>query len=208
MFNGLFHIREPKNEPVKGYEPVSEARAGLKTELRSMLRNPVEVPCIIGGKEIHSGDLVEMNPPHNLKQSLGVYHRASVSQAEMAIDAANAAKGAWSEMDWSSRATVFDRAQDAETGPEAAGGRLAWFENPGDATGEWTRHDFSRRARGMFDKFIPRDMDGDGDVDFLGTRGNSVPYDGVFWLEQVRTAEPVAAFEQARPVESIQRPLP
>ena len=101
-----------------------------------------------------------------------------------------------------------DRAQDAETGPEAAGGRLAWFENPGDATVSWTRHDFSRRARGMFDKFIPRDMDGDGDIDFIGTRGNSVPYDGVFWLEQVRTAGPVAAFEQARSTESIQRPLP
>ena len=60
----------------------------------------------------------------------------------------------------------------------------------------------------MFDKFIPRDMDGDGDIDFIGTRGNSVPYDGVFWLEQVRTTEPVAAFEQARAVESVQRPLP
>jgi len=101
-----------------------------------------------------------------------------------------------------------DRAQDSETGPEAAGGRLAWFENPGDATASWTRHDFSRRARGMFDKFIPRDMDGDGDVDFIGTRGNSVPYDGVFWLEQVRTDAPVASFEQARAVESLQRPLP
>jgi len=101
-----------------------------------------------------------------------------------------------------------DRAQDAQTGSEAAGGRLAWFENPGDATGIWTRHDFSRRARGMFDKFVPRDMDGDGDIDFMGTRGNSVPYDGVFWLEQVRTVEPVPSFEQARAVESIQRPLP
>ena len=101
-----------------------------------------------------------------------------------------------------------DRAQDAEIGPQAAGGRLAWFENPGDATGVWDRHDFSRRARGMFDKFIPRDMDGDGDVDFIGTRGNSVPYDGVFWLEQVRTDDPVPSFEQARVVESAQRPLP
>ena len=101
-----------------------------------------------------------------------------------------------------------ERAEDADTGAQAAGGRLAWFENPGDATGTWDRHDFSRRARGMFDKFIPRDMDGDGDIDFIGTRGNSVPYDGVYWIEQIRTDEPVASFAQARAEESVQRPLP
>mgnify|MGYP004187181809 CR=1 FL=1 len=60
----------------------------------------------------------------------------------------------------------------------------------------------------MFDKFVAGDMDADGDLDFVGTRGNSDPYDGVFWLEQVRTAAPVAVFEQARPQESIQLPLP
>ncbi len=96
------------------------------------------------------------------------------------------------------------RDEDGDVTPEGAVGRLAWFEHPGDPTGTWIRHDFSRRARGMFDKFIPRDMDGDGDVDFMSTRGNSVPYDGVFWLEQVRTEEPVPAFDQARATESIQ----
>ena len=60
----------------------------------------------------------------------------------------------------------------------------------------------------MFDKFVPRDMDGDGDIDFVSTRGNSVPYDGVFWLEQVRTDEPVPAFEPARANDSMQMPLP
>ena len=60
----------------------------------------------------------------------------------------------------------------------------------------------------MFDSFIARDVDGDGDVDFVGTRGNSADFDGVFWLEQVRTDEPVAAFDQAREVESEQMPLP
>ncbi len=100
------------------------------------------------------------------------------------------------------------RDEDGDVTPEDAVGRLAWFEHPGDPTGTWIRHDFSRRARGMFDKFIPRDMDGDGDVDFMSTRGNSVPYDGVFWLEQVRTAEPVPAFDQARATESVQLPLP
>ena len=60
----------------------------------------------------------------------------------------------------------------------------------------------------MFDQFVPRDMDGDGDVDFVSTRGNSSVYDGVFWLEQVRTATAVPAFKQARPQDSPEVPLP
>lgn len=89
----------------------------------------------------------------------------------------------------------------------ASMGRLAWFENPGAATGTWTRHDISRRRRGMFDAFVARDMDGDGDVDFLGTRGNSEPYDGVYWLEQVRSVAPAPAFTRARPQDSAEWPL-
>jgi hypothetical protein len=87
-------------------------------------------------------------------------------------------------------------------------GRLSWFQNSGNPTAEWTRHDISRRKRGMFDKFIAYDMDGDGDTDFLGTRGNSYPYDGVFWLEQVHTAEPVASFTRARSQDSDEVRLP
>lgn len=89
-------------------------------------------------------------------------------------------------------------------------GRIGWFENPGVAAvrGEWTRHDISRRVRGMFDKFMARDLDGDGDLDFIGTRGNSYPYDGVFWLEQVRSSEARASFQRAREQESNEMPLP
>ena len=87
-------------------------------------------------------------------------------------------------------------------------GRLAWFEHPGDPYGQWIRHDISRRIRGMFDKFIPIDLDKDGDVDFVSTRGNSYPYDGVFWIEQVRTNEPVKRFIPARNNESREMGLP
>lgn len=87
-------------------------------------------------------------------------------------------------------------------------GRLAWFENPGSGAGEWVRHDISRRKRGMFDMAIARDVDGDGDVDFVGTRGNSVPYDGVYWLEQVRTDAPLPSFAAARTNDSQEMPLP
>jgi hypothetical protein len=56
--------------------------------------------------------------------------------------------------------------------------------------------------------FIALDIDGDGDLDFIGTRGNSGAYDSVFWLEQVRSARPIAAFERAREVDSPEVPLP
>ena len=100
------------------------------------------------------------------------------------------------------------RTGDGDVDANDALGRIGWFENPGDATSRWTRHDISRRKRGMFDKFIARDMDNDGDVDFVATRGNSYPYDGVFWLEQVRSQAPAAAFVRARTEDSDEMPLP
>ncbi len=88
-------------------------------------------------------------------------------------------------------------------------GRIAWFENPGKGIlNNWPRHDISRRKRGMYDKWLFRDLDEDGDLDVLGTRGNSEPYDGVFWLEQVRSDEASAVFDQARKIDSQQLSLP
>ncbi|MBQ76891.1 MAG: hypothetical protein CMQ20_17950 [Gammaproteobacteria bacterium] len=87
-------------------------------------------------------------------------------------------------------------------------GRLAWFENPGSPTNRWIRHDISRRVRGMFDEFIAQDIDGDGDLDIIGTRGNSGSFDGLFWLEQVRRESPTRVFTPARTIESRHLPLP
>ncbi len=87
-------------------------------------------------------------------------------------------------------------------------GRIGWFANPGTPGEPWPRHDVSRRKRGMFDKFLARDLDHDGDLDLVGTRGNSAPYDGVFWLEQVRTKAPGPAFRRARAEDSQEMPLP
>ncbi|MFP6810045.1 MAG: VCBS repeat-containing protein [Pseudohongiellaceae bacterium] len=100
------------------------------------------------------------------------------------------------------------RTGDGEVDKNDSLGRIGWFENPGNIESEWVRHDISRRKRGMFDRFIARDLDNDGDIDFVGTRGNSDPYDGVFWLEQVRTNEAPPAFQRARDEESEEVPLP
>ncbi|MDA1092599.1 MAG: VCBS repeat-containing protein [Acidobacteria bacterium] len=101
------------------------------------------------------------------------------------------------------------REGDGDVDANDALGRIGWFEHPGgDGTAPWTRHDVSRRKRGMYDKFIARDADGDGDIDFFGTRGNSAPYDGVYWLEQVRSDAARPAFERARREDSPEMPLP
>ena len=92
--------------------------------------------------------------------------------------------------------------------PASSVGRIAWFENPGSVVGKWNRHDISRRTRGMFDMYVSRDVDGDGDIDLISTRGNSGQYDGVFWLEQVRTKVPAPSFTPARASESQALPLP
>ncbi len=116
MFNGIFHIRKPENEPVLGYAPGSRERAELKAALQEMIDNPVEVPCVIGGRDVTTGDLVEMRAPHDLSQVLGTYHRAGPKEADLAIDAANEAKVAWSSMQWSSRATVLLKAAELLAG--------------------------------------------------------------------------------------------
>lgn len=96
----------------------------------------------------------------------------------------------------------------AEVTVDMALGRLAWFENPGESGTDWNRHDITRRKRGMFDMAVARDLDGDDDVDFVGTRGNSLPYDGVYWLEQVRSEAPQPSFARARKMDSEEMPLP
>ena len=103
---------------------------------------------------------------------------------------------------------MVSRTDDEPVSANDSLGRLAWFEQTGNAMTPWKRHDISRRQRGMFDKFIPIDIDLDGDMDFFSTRGNSGENDGVFWLEQVRTSEPKATFIQARSDDSPEIGLP
>ncbi|MCR9260009.1 MAG: VCBS repeat-containing protein [Pseudomonadaceae bacterium] len=99
------------------------------------------------------------------------------------------------------------RGQDGEeiTAGDALG-RITWFENPGieGNTQPWPQHDIVRRKRGMYDKWLALDLDKDGDLDFVGTRGNSEPYDGLIWLEQIHHLEPTTRFVPARAVDSQQ----
>ncbi len=116
MFNGHFQIPKPQNEPVLNYAPGSPERDQLKSKLDEMLKNPVEVPMLIGDEEVTSDTQVEMRCPHRREQILGKYHRADEKYAEKAVDAANKAKQEWSTMPWSDRATVLLKAADLASG--------------------------------------------------------------------------------------------
>ncbi|MCZ6794866.1 MAG: L-glutamate gamma-semialdehyde dehydrogenase, partial [Planctomycetota bacterium] len=116
MFNGIFRVSRPANEPVLDYAPASPERAALKGELRNMLGQDIEVPMIIGGEEVRSGNLAPMVCPHDHRHVLGRYHAGDESSVQSAIDAANGARGAWSEMPWDARATVMLKAADLLAG--------------------------------------------------------------------------------------------
>ena len=116
MFNGIFHIPQPVNEPVLQYAPNSPERAELKAKLKEMLGGQVEVPMIIGGEEVRNGKLADIRCPHDHRHVLGRYHQADEQFAIKAVDAAERAKGQWGKMPWESRAVVLLKAADLLAG--------------------------------------------------------------------------------------------
>ena len=116
MFNGIFRVPQPKNEPIFSYLPGSPERTQLKTKLKEMLSTQVEVPMIIGGREFKSGNLADIRCPHDHKQILGRCHQADPEFAIKAVDAAEKAKKEWGRMPWESRAVILLKAADLLAG--------------------------------------------------------------------------------------------
>jgi len=116
MFNGIFHIPQPANEPCLQYSPGSGERVELKARLKEMLGGQVEVPMIIGGKEVQSGNLADIRCPHDHRHVLGRYHQADASFVTKAVDAAEKTKSQWGQMPWESRAVVLLKAAELLAG--------------------------------------------------------------------------------------------
>ncbi|MHA2339253.1 MAG: L-glutamate gamma-semialdehyde dehydrogenase [Candidatus Hodarchaeales archaeon] len=118
MPEGIVKIPKPVNEPILPYTPATSERKDIKSTLEKMLsQNPIEIPLIIGGKEVKTGNKVEIRMPSNHDHILGTYHKAGTNEVEMAIDAALEAWNQWSEMDWESRLSVFLKMGELLTGP-------------------------------------------------------------------------------------------
>jgi len=117
MYNAYFKVPEPYNEPVRTYAPGSPERAALKAKLAEMQSRQVEIPLLIGGREVKTGRIAEMYAPHDHSLKLGAYHKAGADEVAMAIEAALSAREAWANMPWEERASIFLKAADLLAGP-------------------------------------------------------------------------------------------
>ena len=120
MSKGFFNIPVAKNEPVKSYAPGSPERVELKKMISELRSVEVELPMIIGGKEITTDRRVRIAPPHEIKHTLGYYYQGDASHVQMAIDAAMIAREKWNSMGWQHRAAIFLKAADLFAGPYRA----------------------------------------------------------------------------------------
>lgn len=117
MTHGVFRVPTPKNEPVRGYAPGSSERASLESRLASMAGECPEIPVIIGGEEVRTGNVVDVVMPHRHGHVIAKAHMAGPAEAARAIDAAEAARHDWQALPWEERASVLLRAADLLAGP-------------------------------------------------------------------------------------------
>ena len=110
MNQSIYHFPKPTNEPILSYKPGSPERLALQREMADMSAQEVDIPLIIGGKEIRTGNTVRIVMPHNHAHVLGRYHLAGDVEIKMAIEAALEARNRWSRLPWTERASVLLKA--------------------------------------------------------------------------------------------------
>ena len=117
MQNAFLNIPVPKNESVLAYAPGSKEKIELKTKLEEMLSREIEIPAIIGGREIQTGNMGNCICPHEHSHVLAQYHKAGEKEVLLAIQAALDAQKSWAHMPLEARAAVFIKAGEMLSGP-------------------------------------------------------------------------------------------
>jgi 1-pyrroline-5-carboxylate dehydrogenase len=108
---------EPRNEPVKDYAPGSPERAELQQRLRELERERIEIPLVIGGKDVTTKETFEAVEPHRKSHVLADVHAGGPAEVDQAIAAAREARHDWARLPWEERAAVFLRAAELLAGP-------------------------------------------------------------------------------------------
>ena len=110
MNNAVISTPVPENEPIYDYAPGSREREELKQAIARAESNKIDIPLIIAGSEVRTGNLGEVVMPHNHQHVLATYHKAGATDVQRAVDAAVAAQPAWQALRWEERSAIFLKA--------------------------------------------------------------------------------------------------
>jgi 1-pyrroline-5-carboxylate dehydrogenase len=114
-FNGRRVVPTPVNDPPKSYAVGSAERAEIKTRLASMADERIDIPIIIGGREIRTGRTTQAVMPHAHRHVLADTHQAGEAEIQQAIDVSLAARHDWAAWPWEDRAAIFLKAAELLT---------------------------------------------------------------------------------------------
>ncbi len=115
--HAIFRPPRAENEPVRSYAPGSPEREELRVRLAELQAQQLELPLVIGGEEVRTGETFEAVMPHKKSHVLATVHKGGAAEVERAIAAAGEASQDWSRWPWEERAAVFLRAADLLAGP-------------------------------------------------------------------------------------------
>lgn len=116
MNNAIYNFPVPPNEAVLEYKKGSSERVLLEMELNRQLNEKIEIPLLIGGKEIRTAQTGKVCMPHKHSHVLATYYKASESDVDMAIEAAMSAHKVWSDLSWTVRASILLKAAELISG--------------------------------------------------------------------------------------------
>ena len=116
MSNG-FKVPVPINEPIKDYAPNSEEKKSLVAKINELSSMKVEIPIIIDGKEIKTGNTGNCVKPYDHAHVLGTYHKAGEEEVKMAIESSLDAWNDWSKTSFEFRAKIFLKMAELLAGP-------------------------------------------------------------------------------------------
>ncbi len=117
MSNAKFSLPDPINEPILNYRAGSQEKIELKATLEKMSSEIIEIPLIIGGKEVKTNDMGTIVIPHDHNHVLAKFHKAGPKEIEMAVEASQKAWKSWTNLSWWNRASIFKKMAELLSGP-------------------------------------------------------------------------------------------
>jgi len=110
MNNAVIQIPEPENEPIRAYAPGSPERELLKAALAETAEKVIDIPLLIDGREIRTGNTGTVVMPHDHAHVIATYHKAGPAEVRLAIDTAVSAQKRWRSYRWEQRCAIFLKA--------------------------------------------------------------------------------------------------